>query len=237
MENILLDSKDELVLLDSGLSLRVPYCDPCNIDGVTDVSEGTTRRLMRPQGQCGQLMYLAPEILEQRPFDGHSTDMWAAAITLFIMLVGVAPFGMAQCSDKRFEKISQQGGLEDFLESLDVSLSKEAIDLLQNMMWCDPRDRATLAEVMAHPWVLGDRFSVVEVPPSPVKADSLQSLRGQLQRVEAPLEAPISPTSTMETVDQHPRKHRRKSSGGRDSFFGALKLILPKRHSSTEAAK
>lgn len=158
LENLHLDAEDNLVLLDSGLSLRVPYCDPSNIDGVTDVSEGTTRRLMRPQGQCAQLMYLAPEIIEQKPFDGHATDLWAAAITLFIMLVGVAPFGMALGSDKRFDKISQRGGLEEFLTSLDVTLSAEATDLLQSMLWRDPRDRLTLAEVMAHPWVLGERF-------------------------------------------------------------------------------
>jgi len=159
MENLLLDRKNRLVLIDSGVSLRVPYSDPCNDGEVTDVSEGSRRRLMKPQGQCGKLKYLAPEMLDdQKPFDGHATDLWAAGICLFITLVGVAPFEVAQRCDKRFDKISCRGELQDFLQSLDVSLSPEALNLLQNMLWCDPRDRLTLGEVLGHPWVLGQRL-------------------------------------------------------------------------------
>jgi serine/threonine protein kinase len=159
LDNLLLDANDNLVLIDSGLALRVPYNDPCNIDAVTDASEGSIRRLMKPQGQCGKLMYLAPEMLENKPFDGHATDLWAAGITLFIMLVGVAPFSMAQLSDKRFETISR-GGLKYFLESVDVRLSPEAVDLLQGMFREKPQERLSLADVMRHPWVLGHCFPI-----------------------------------------------------------------------------
>lgn len=222
LENLHLDSEDNLVLLDSGLSLRVPYNDPCNLGGVTDVSEGTTRRLMKPQGQCGQLRYLAPEILEQEAFDGHATDLWAASITLFIMLVGVAPFSMALCSDKRFELISDQGGLKSFLESLEVSLSEEAVDLLQNLLWRNPRDRFTLADVLAHPWVLGERFPEPEpLDQSLTRIDSLKLI--PLAEEQVKQDAPESPTSTMELPPQE--KHERKHSKTRESFKIMLKFL------------
>lgn len=238
IENLLLDDHDQLVLIDSGLSLRIPYCDPCNPGGVTDASEGTRRRLIKPQGQCGRLKYMAPEMFDEALFDGHATDLWAAGITLFITLVGLAPFEVAQSSDMRFQKIAEIGELEGFLESLEVSLSHEAMDLLQNMLWSDPRDRLTLAEVLSHPWVLGqpmptrapertmavsrleDIKEVQEVPSAPVAP--------VLQRVEKPIsDTDSEDPATVATTGGGPNKtHQRRKSGPRD-LMGKLRFIMP----------
>lgn len=229
-----MDENDQLVLIDSGLSLRIPYCDACNANGVADVSEGTRRRLMKPQGQCGKLKYLAPEMFDQKPFDGHATDLWAAAITLFITLVGLAPFEMAQSSDKRFQKIAEDGQLEDFLQSLDVSLSAEAVDLLQNMLWSDPRDRLTLADVLAHPWVLGQLLPV-KAPVTTTMA-TVQEVEEAAEDVEFTTSAPVIDRGdcSIKTKTEDPatvptgqgKKHGRKLSGARD-LMGKLRLIMP----------
>ena len=227
-----------MVLIDSGLSLRIPYCDPCNPGGVTDVSEGTRRRLMKPQGQCGRLKYLAPEMFDEALFDGHATDLWAAAITLFITLVGLAPFELAQSSDMRFQKISEMGELEDFLESLEVSLSHEAMDLLQNMLWSDPRDRLTLAEVLSHPWVLGQRMP--ERAPERMTAvytleevDENQDVPSApiapvLQRVEKPISDADSedPATVATTCGRQDKEQHRRRSGPRE-LMGKLRFMMP----------
>jgi serine/threonine protein kinase len=151
----LLDEHDRLVLLDPGLSLRVPYVDPCNYGGVMDASAGTCRRLIKAQGLGGKLLYAAPEVIQNEvAYDGFAIDLWSAGVVLFVMLVGLTPFKWAHPSDQRYNAISQ-GGLAKTIASLDIPLNKEACHLLQGMFHSDPRKRFSLAEVMEHPWVLG----------------------------------------------------------------------------------
>ncbi|CAB9525026.1 activated protein kinase catalytic subunit alpha-1 [Seminavis robusta] len=239
LDNMLLDADDNLVLIDSGLSLRIPYNDPCNMDGVTDVSEGSIRRLMRSQGQCGALMYLAPEMLDQRPFDGHATDLWAAAVTLFVMLVGVAPFSLAQRADPRF-KVITSGGLKDYLQGLGVSLSPEALDLLQGMLRANPRERFTLADVMDHPWVLGERFPMENAPAMAPMATVFESDLSEGKDEDAASQATtVDETSDCSTVEHEdnqqiiatapPKGHRRKLSEGARDLVGKFKLLLQKK--------
>lgn len=196
MENIMLDEKDRIVLVDPGLSLRVPHSDPCNPDCVTDVSAGTSRRLMISQGQGGKLMYAAPEIIEKKPaVDAYATDLWAAGVVGFVMLVGLAPFKWAHSSDKRFAQISR-GGLSQLVAALDIPLSPEAIDLLQGFFWKDPRQRWNLAEVLDHPWVQGKRFKNVSFTPKIEKRFTLPRL-GSKKRLSK-----VCDTSNMQPCSQ-----------------------------------
>ena len=160
LENLLLDSEGKLVIADFGLALRVPYTDWSNFGGVTDVSEGSLRRLILAQGNGGNTPYLAPELLKSgATFDGFSVDMWAAGVILFMMLVGRAPFRVANSTDPKFFKVAHKGQLRSLLQSLHIKISEDAVDLLQNMLWQDPRRRLTLQEALAHPWVTQDRES------------------------------------------------------------------------------
>lgn len=155
LENIMMDDEGNLVIIDMGMSLRVPYTDPSNIGCVTDVSEGTERRLILSQGQVGKLMYMAPEVVERDDvFDGFAIDLWAAGVILFVLLVGMAPFKLANESDTRYAKIAK-GELQELLVGHGITLSADACDLLQNMFWHDPRQRLSLSQVLHHPWVQG----------------------------------------------------------------------------------
>jgi serine/threonine protein kinase len=154
LENILLEDDNNLVLIDFGLALRVPYKDNSNVGGVADVSEGTNRLLMKAQGQSGTLKYLAPEIIEREDFDGFAADLWSAGVLLFVFLVGLAPFQLPSCADFRYAHINKGNLKELMAANLQEPVSDEACDLLQNMLWRDPRKRLTLAQVLQHPWVV-----------------------------------------------------------------------------------
>lgn len=145
-----------------GMCLRVPYNDPKRPGAVTDVTRGTTRRLMKPQGVCGKHNYMSPEVYNNKAaFDGFAIDLWAAGVILYIMLTGFPPYDQASRTDQRFDLIIN-GNLMRQLKSWGMNLSEEAGDLLQSMLLLDPKDRLTLAEVLSHPWVVnGD----VERPP------------------------------------------------------------------------
>ena len=55
-ENIMLNS-DGCLIIDMGMCLRIPYTDPNG--GVTDITEGTQKRLLKPQGTCGKVRIVA----------------------------------------------------------------------------------------------------------------------------------------------------------------------------------
>jgi serine/threonine protein kinase len=149
------------MIIDMGMCLRVPYNDPKNPGKVTDVTRGSVRRLMKPQGVCGKHNYMSPEVAANvDAFDGFAIDLWAAGVILYIMLTGFPPYDQASRADQRFDLIVR-GKLMEQLRNWDIELSEEAGDLLQNMMRLHPKERLTLAQVLQHPWVSDKN---VEIP-------------------------------------------------------------------------
>lgn len=84
LENVLVDG-DRCMIIDMGMCLRVPYNDHNKPSAVADVTRGTVRRLMKPQGVCGKHNYMSPEIFANTDsFDGFAIDLWAAGVILYI---------------------------------------------------------------------------------------------------------------------------------------------------------
>jgi serine/threonine protein kinase len=130
--------------------------------------------LLEPQPLSGaDLQYLAPEILQNQPFDGYAVDLWAAGIMLCIMLFGAkTPFMWASPTDKTFREISLNGNLkgavgrwlqrtaaeeagEGGVELQYPLVSEDALDLIQGMLRAKPSDRFRLDQVKEHPWMAG----------------------------------------------------------------------------------
>lgn len=80
--------------------------------------------------------------------------MWAMGIILFILLAGVPPLELPTLADPRFKMIAT-GRLEELLTIWQLRLSRPARDLLGRLLDVDPSRRATLPELLAHPWVTG----------------------------------------------------------------------------------
>lgn len=111
------------------------------------------RQLMTPQGTCGKWIYMSPEIYQNKlPFDGFTVDMWAAGVILFLMVTGFPPWERACQTDERF-KYMTAGYLVQMLTEWEIGLSADVMDLLQRMLFLDPKDRLCLQQVRAHPWM------------------------------------------------------------------------------------
>ena len=109
---------------------------------------------MRPQGTCGKWIYMSPEVYQNAdPFDGFAVDMWAAGVILFLMLTGFPPWERACATDERF-KYMTAGYLVQMLTEWELGLSSDSMDLLQRMLFLDPKDRLSLDQVRAHPWMV-----------------------------------------------------------------------------------
>jgi len=130
------------------------------LDHLDRRKNGVQRYLMRPQGTCGKWHYMSPEIAQNKtPFDGHAVDMWATGVILFLMLTGFPPWERPCKSDDRF-KYMTAGYLVQMLTEWELGLSPDAMDLLQRMLWIDPRDRLSLEQVRAHPWMVNGRMEM-----------------------------------------------------------------------------
>jgi serine/threonine protein kinase len=178
LENLLVH-KDGALIIDMGMCLLIPDGG----DGATGLTSsldhmkinqsslqithsagqpiisrrGRPRQLILPQGTCGKWIYMSPEIYQNtEPFDGYAVDMWAAGVILFLMLTGFPPWERASPTDERFHYMTA-GYLVQMLTEWEIGLSSDALDLLQRMLFLDPKDRLSLDQVRAHPWMVNGR--------------------------------------------------------------------------------
>lgn len=150
-ENVMIDN-DSSLIIDMGMAIRVPYTDPNNPLEVTDISKGTARRLIAPQGACGKLPYMSPEIYRSRhPFDGGAVDIWTAGTILFCMVTGNRSYQRPHDTDPQYYWMTH--GLRRLVSDWGLDLSEECLHLLENILRVDPRVRLTLDEVLDHPWM------------------------------------------------------------------------------------
>lgn len=148
-ENIMLNTEGCLII-DMGMALRIPYAD-ANGRIVADITHETQKRLIKPQGACGKLPYMSPEIYRNRDaFDGEAVDVWTSGTILFCMLSGNRSYEIPHKSDPQFYWMTH--GMETLLKDWGVELSDEALDLLRGMLTVDPRQRLTIDEIEKHPW-------------------------------------------------------------------------------------
>lgn len=112
--------------------------------------------------RVGTRNYMAPELLEKRPYRGTCVDIFAAGVVLFIMATGTWPFdNRANSLDKLYKYIIDKdySGFwkawslsEDALKAPDRNLSEEFKDLVVRMLAYCFSDRPTIEEIKEHAW-------------------------------------------------------------------------------------
>lgn len=127
IENIMINQKGEIKIIDFGLSnLYVPH------------------GLLKTY--CGSLYFAAPELLSAKPYIGPEVDIWSLGVVLYVLVCGKVPFDDPHVSVLH-EKI-KKGNVQ-----YPSFISKECVSLLSRMLVVDPTKRASLQEVILHPWM------------------------------------------------------------------------------------
>eukprot|EP00475_Leptophrys_vorax_P037232 TRINITY_DN6392_c0_g1_i2.p1 TRINITY_DN6392_c0_g1~~TRINITY_DN6392_c0_g1_i2.p1 ORF type:complete len:397 (-),score=81.12 TRINITY_DN6392_c0_g1_i2:188-1378(-) len=101
----------------------------------------------------GKLMYMAPEVYEQRSFCGQSADVYSIGVCFFIMLLACPPYNFPSARrDFRFKAILD-GKLLDLCKSWKIKSipSADALDLISRMI-CLPHCRWSISQLRNHPW-------------------------------------------------------------------------------------
>jgi len=154
LENILIDAKNKVSLIDWGL------CD--FVCGKKDILSG----------RVGSLEYVSPEVMSQPSYPGRKTDVWSCGVILFVLLYAVFPFETkARVHSVRHNlphpplvfpnegctvAASEQG---DEHEMTIQPVSKEAKELISLMLTEDSEKRPTIDEVLNHKWLKSDLLS------------------------------------------------------------------------------
>ncbi|KAL9031132.1 MAG: hypothetical protein Q9196_000808 [Gyalolechia fulgens] len=127
IENILISKTGDIKIIDFGLS-----------------------NLFSPRAHlktfCGSLYFAAPELLNAKQYTGPEVDIWSFGIVLYVLVCGKVPFD-DQSMPQLHAKIKE--GVVDYPSWL----SHECRSLISRMLVTDPKRRASLAEILNHPWI------------------------------------------------------------------------------------
>ncbi|RCV15407.1 hypothetical protein SETIT_3G053800v2 [Setaria italica] len=146
-ENVLLDTKGNIKISDFGLSALPQHLGN---DGLLHTT-------------CGSPNYIAPEVLQNRGYDGSLSDIWSCGVILYMMLVGYLPF-----DDRNIVVLYQKIFKGD--TQIPKCLSPGAQNLLQRILEPNPMKRITMAEIKTHEW-----FQKDYVPSVPFDSDDEDS--------------------------------------------------------------
>ncbi|KAK6385444.1 hypothetical protein LTR65_009138 [Meristemomyces frigidus] len=128
IENILISSGGDIKIIDFGLS-----------------------NLFSPKSYlktfCGSLYFAAPELLQAKQYTGPEVDIWSFGIVLYVLVCGKVPFD-DQSMPQLHAKI-KRGSVE-----YPPWLTPECRGLIARMLNTNPQERATMHEIMNHPWMM-----------------------------------------------------------------------------------
>jgi serine/threonine protein kinase len=135
------DLKPENLLLTSKL-------DDANIK-IADFGFATKVEGLSLTTQLGTPGYIAPEILSKKPY-GKPVDLWSFGVILYILLGGYPPFH-DENQKRLFNKI--RNGDFQFHPEYWGGVSEEAKNLIRGLLTVDMKQRLTVDQALAHPWL------------------------------------------------------------------------------------
>lgn len=132
-DNLLLDSYGNIKVSDFGLS-ALPQ--QVREDGLLHTA-------------CGTPNYVAPEVINDKGYDGATADVWSCGVILFVLMAGYLPFD-EQNIMTLYKKICKA----DF--KYPQWFSSSAKKLISRIFDPNPKTRITLSEILKNDWFQKD---------------------------------------------------------------------------------
>uniref|UniRef100_A0A0E0KY78 non-specific serine/threonine protein kinase n=1 Tax=Oryza punctata TaxID=4537 RepID=A0A0E0KY78_ORYPU len=137
-ENVLVDQKGNIKISDFGLSALPQHLGN---DGLLHTT-------------CGSPNYIAPEVLQNKGYDGSLSDIWSCGVILYVMLIGYLPF-----DDRNIVVLYQKIFKGD--TQIPKWLSPSAQNLLRRILEPNPMKRIDMAGIKSHEWFQKDYIPVL----------------------------------------------------------------------------
>lgn len=131
-------------------------CAGANGDDIRMADFGLSK--MFDQGEylvtcCGSPEYVAPEVLECKPYD-KACDLWSVGVITYVLLTGCFPFW-----DKNNAVLYEKIRRVEYGWPSGSEISPEAKDLIRHLIEKSPEKRFTAEQALQHPWVTGQGVS------------------------------------------------------------------------------
>jgi calcium-dependent protein kinase len=137
------DLKPENILIEN---LEERKKDFFNIK-IIDFGTGEVNKHKMLSEKTGTAYYIAPEVINN--CYNEKCDLWSCGVILYILLCGCPPFS-ADTDDEIFKKIKI--GKYHLKGSVWKEISKEAIDLVSELLTKDIDKRLSAQQALNHPW-------------------------------------------------------------------------------------
>jgi serine/threonine protein kinase len=103
----------------------------------------------------GTLNYMAPEVLMNmrgaRNVCDKAVDVWSIGIITYLLISGIHPFDSGKTHENMLNRIIS--GKFEFTGPVWDKVSKECKDFIKRCLVVDPKKRASVADLLKHPWV------------------------------------------------------------------------------------
>ncbi|RWS18853.1 testis-specific serine/threonine-protein kinase 2-like isoform X1 [Leptotrombidium deliense] len=139
------DLKVENILLDKGMNPKL-----------TDFSYTTfvkfdekTKEVVKTKTCCGSVVYLPPEILNEREYDPRQADIWSFGVCIYVMLNNAIPFKVSNMQEYKHKQQNKEWSFKSY-----VNISKDLKDIVARMMEPDPAKRITSKDLLLHPYFM-----------------------------------------------------------------------------------
>ncbi|ONK67289.1 uncharacterized protein A4U43_C06F18610 [Asparagus officinalis] len=94
---------------------------------------------------CGTPNYVAPEVINNKGYDGAKADLWSCGVILFVLMAGYLPF-----EDSNLMALYKKIFKAEF--SCPVWFSTSAKKLIKRILDPNPQTRITISEVIENEW-------------------------------------------------------------------------------------
>ena len=113
----------------------------------------------------GTISYAAPEILNKKPYNGKSADLFSCGVILFVLTTGKLPFGKALVYDNYYRNFIRNDyeGFWNLMGPKIDPISDEFKDLVNLILANDPSQRPTIEEIKNHAWFKKNTASAEEM--------------------------------------------------------------------------
>ncbi|KAL5832422.1 hypothetical protein ACOSQ3_016096 [Xanthoceras sorbifolium] len=98
---------------------------------------------------CGTPNYVAPEVLNDRGYDGATADLWSCGVILFVLLAGYLPF-----DDSNLMNLYKKISAAEF--TCPPWISFAAMKLITRILDPNPMTRITIPEILEDEWFKKD---------------------------------------------------------------------------------
>uniref|UniRef100_A0A061R595 Sulfur stress regulator n=1 Tax=Tetraselmis sp. GSL018 TaxID=582737 RepID=A0A061R595_9CHLO len=115
-----------------------------------------------PKSKVGTYLYVAPEVIADRNYDGKRADIWSCGVMLYAMLAGQYPFerpedkGAGVNDHQKLQNVMKRILEVDYQIPRHLRVSTECQDLLSRILVREPERRITLVGIQRHPFYTRD---------------------------------------------------------------------------------